>query len=409
MANPRRGRSNRRSAYYPRFSEEEFDRRRSAVRDLLDERDLEALLVYEYGGFHQGTVSYLTNYEPPFPTYLLCFADPDEDATLFVGVSNHLQYVREVSVVEEVRLLLPDPPSTVVERLREADVAGRVGVVADDPRYNLSLPRDHHRRLDAALDGDLVDVTSAVTTLASVASEEELDRVERAGEVLDEGMWALDEAIEPGVTERDLSAALGEACADAGGVLTVDYVSSAPMTGAEPGEPLPWKQPSSRSVRDGDVVTTEISAGYLGYGAQVHRPYAVGESPTDTYRDLFAVAERSYEALLDALQPGNTAADVAAATSPIQNSPYKVYDVVVHGYGGAYRHPFVGVPASNYWPGADDPLTADWTFEPGMVVVVQPNVVTEDERSGLQFGTTVVVREDGPDPLLDYPASFREV
>jgi Xaa-Pro dipeptidase len=37
----------------------------------------------------------------------------------------------------------------------------------------------------------------------------------------------------------------------------------------------------------------------------------------------------------------------------------------------------------------------DFTFEAGMTVVVQPNVVTPDERAGVQTGELVAVTADG--------------
>lgn len=407
MEHQRLGTPNRRSAHYPRFSEAEFDRRRARVRELMAERDLDALLVYGDGGLHGSKLAYLTNYAPPFPTYLAFFADPAEGSMLFAGISNHVQYVAEVAEVDDVRLMLPDPPTPVCERLAEAGVDGdRVGLVVDDPRYNLSVPAPHARTFEAELGATPEDVTADYTRLVSVLGEEELDLIYRAGEVLDHAMEGLETAIEPGVTEQDLAAAMGAAAGEAGGDLALAFVSSAPMEGAEPGEPLPWKAPSSRPIERGDVVTTEISAGVRGYDTQIHRPYAVGEAPTDVYEDLFSVAEEAYDGILDALQPGNTAADVHAAAAPIAESEYKVYDVLCHGYGAGYRHPFIGVEASNYWPGAEDPLTAGWTFEPGMVIVVQPNVVTHDETAGLQYGTTVVITEGGHDVLQDYPTGF---
>lgn len=410
MSSFRLGAPNRRSEYYPRFSEAEFERRRSEVRDLGDDLDLDAVLVYGDSGFRQSKIHYLTNYRPPFATYFVLFEDPDEDSTLFVGISNHVQYAREVSVIEDVRPVLPDTPSNVVERLREANVGGgRIGIASGDPRYNLSIPHDHYRMLDDELDADLVDVTAAYTRLISVASDEELERVERAATILDEAMERLEGAIEPGVTERKLAGVLREACTEAGGSLGATFVSSAPMEGAEPGEPLPWKQPSSRTVEHGDIVTTEISAGYRGYKSQIHRPYAVGRELTATYEDIYDVTRETYERTIDALRPGNTARDVYDAMEPLEESRYKHYDVMVHGYGGGYRHPFVGAEESNYWPGTEDPLTATWTFEPGMVVVIQPNVFTEDERAGIQFGTTVIVRDDGPEVLQSYSPEFLRV
>lgn len=406
----RLGTPNRRSAFYPRFSAEEFDRRRGRVRSFMAEGDLDVLLVYGDAGFHQAKMYYLSNYQPTFPTYLAFFRDADEPTTIFVGISNHVQYVREVSTAEDIRLLLPDPPSTVVERLREAGVdGGRIGVVADDPRYNLSIPHPHHRVLDEAVDGELVDVSAPFTRLISVIGEEERDLVERAASILDRQLSAFEAALEPGTTELALRGVLEETANEAGGYLGTEFINSAPMDDAEPGEGVTWKRASSRTVAAGDVVTTEISAGYRGYQSQIHRPFVVGSAPSTTYADLFAIAEETYDRAVESLQPGNTAEDVHAALAPVEESEFKIYDVLVHGYGGSYRHPFIGVEESNYWPGARDPLTAEWTFEPGMVIVVQPNVLTRDETAGLQFGTTVLVEDGGPRVLQDYPTEFIQV
>lgn len=43
------------------------------------------------------------------------------------------------------------------------------------------------------------------------------------------------------------------------------------------------------------------------------------------------------------------------------------------------------------------------------MIVVQPNAFTADEWAGIQFDTTVVVRENGPEVLQSYPAEFVEV
>lgn len=410
MSHDRLGTQNRKSAYYPRFSAQEFDRRYSRVREMMGERDLDALVAFGMRGFRQDNLYYLTNYQASFATYVVFFADPALEPTLFVGLGNHLQYVREASVIDDVRLLLPDPPANVIERIREADAdRGRIGIVGDHQRYRLTLPHPHYEALDSELAADLVDVTAPYKRLIGVMGEEELERVLRAGEILDEAMETFADGIEPGVSALDLDGLLERSCRAAGGRYGTRFISTAPMTDAEPGEPLPWRRPSPRPIETGDVVTTEISASFRGYGAQTHRPYAVGRSPTDTYSDLFAVAAETFEACVEALQPGNTARDVYEAMRPVEESEYKVYDEMVHGFGPSLRPPYIGVEASDYWPGAEDPLTANWIFEPGMVVVVQPNVVTPDERAGLQFGTTVIVRDGGPQIVSSYPAEFTVV
>jgi Xaa-Pro aminopeptidase len=224
-------------------------------------------------------------------------------------------------------------------------------------------------------------------------------------------MEALEEAIEPGVTEQELGAVFHDTCRSEGATESGGgFIMSAPMTGAELGEGVTWKRPSARPIEEGDIVSTELSATYRGYSAQIHRPYTVGAPPTETYEEIFELSREMYDRSIEALQPGNTPQDVYEAMEPVEESGYKIYDVMSHGYGSGYRHPFVGVEDSNYWPGEiDDPFTAEWTYEPGDVIVIQPNVLTHDETKGLQFGTTVIVTEDGPEVIQEYPAEFTQV
>lgn len=407
MDHERLGLPNERSAYYNRFSPDEFDRRMTLTREMMRDENLDALVVYGDSGFERMNVEYLTNYRPTFLTYFICFQDQTEQSTLFVGISNHLQFVREVSIVDDIRVSLPGPAQRVANRLAEADTPlEQVGIVGVDPRYNLSIPHPHYTVLAGSLHTDLLDATIPFLHLLSVKSEAELGRIRRAGEITDAGMTALADAVAPGVTELELERAFQDACRAAGGDRQARFISSAPMTDAEPGACLPWKQPSSRSLSNGDVVTTEVGATYRGYATQVHRPITLGRPPTSQYRDLFDIARETYDAMLDALQPGNEARDVHDAMEPVEASEFKCYDVSLHGYGNGYLHPFVGTRNSNYWPGVDDPVTGSWVFQEDMVVVVQPNVVTPDETAGLQLGATAIITSQGAEVVEDCPVKF---
>lgn len=181
------------------------------------------------------------------------------------------------------------------------------------------------------------------------------------------------------------------------------------MEDPAPGECVPWHEASRRTVSNGDVITTELSASYNGYPGQIHRPIAVGQPPTETYRDLFAVARDAYENIVASLQPGNTAEDVLAAAAPIIESEYHIDDPYLHGLATTLQPPFIGTEDSNYWPAHDERVTAEWEFRPNQTMVVQPNVVTEDGRFGLQLGSAVIINEDGPEVLQQHPVEFLEV
>jgi Xaa-Pro aminopeptidase len=61
----------------------------------------------------------------------------------------------------------------------------------------------------------------------------------------------------------------------------------------------------------------------------------------------------------------------------------------VHGFVGGYLPPVLGARAP----------VPDFTFEAGMTVVVQPNVVTRDERAGVQVGELLLVTDQGVERL----------
>jgi Xaa-Pro aminopeptidase len=402
---------NRRSEQYPRFSEEEFNRRHDAVRDWMDSNDLDVLVIYANGGLLGGNstnIHYLSNYSGMFMSYMVFFADPDRSPTIYCGLSNHLQFIAEISVVSDIRLMIPDPPEQLADRIAEAGLTGgNTGIVALDPRYKYSIPYEHRIELEDRLEGKLRDKTgSFVNEVHSVKSDEEIEWIKKAAEYCDLGMKALAETAEPGVKEYELEAALKNAYLKEGGETSFTFINSAPMEGAQPGEAITWKEPSSRTLESGDIVSTEFSASHHGYSSQVHRPIAVGQSPTDEYEEMWDLALETYENMLGALKPGNTSKDVAEATAPIEDSEYKIYDVMLHGFGNAYIHPFIGTPSSNYWPGGDDPLTKGWEFKENMTVVIQPNLCDENETKCFQLGTTVAIREHGAEVLQEYPVEF---
>ena len=405
---------NRRTEYYDRFSEAEYERRRAEIRSWMDERGLDSLIIFGNGGLWGGNtanIAYLSNYFGMFMTYLAFFADPDEEPTLYSGLSNHLQYIAEVSAVDDIRLMLPDPPKQLADRVNEAGYGdGTTGVVALDRRYKYSVPYEHQITLEEELNGEIRDVTTEfVMEVHAVKSDEEIEWIRKGARFCDLGMEALVEAAEPGVREYELDAKMKYAYQKEGGEHAFSFINSAPMEGAEPGEAITWKHASSRKIREGDIITTEFSASYHGHSGQLHRPIAVGRPPTPEYEEMWDIAVETYEGMLDALKPGNTAQDVADATAPLEDSEYKIYDVLLHGFGNAYIHPFIGTPSSNYWPGGEDDLTANWEFKENMTAVIQPNIVSEDETRCFQIGTTVAIREDGAEVLQKFPLEFIQV
>jgi Xaa-Pro aminopeptidase len=152
-----------------------------------------------------------------------------------------------------------------------------------------------------------------------------------------------------------------------------------------------------RPLARGDVLFTEISASFWDYAGQVLRTFTIDAEPTPLYRELHAVAEAAYAAIAKVLRAGATPEDVVAASGVIEQAGFTTCDDLLHGFGGGYLPPVLG---SRSRPAGPIPATP---FEAGMTVVVQPNVITRDQRAGVQVGDLVLVTETGIEPLHRAP------
>ena len=154
---------------------------------------------------------------------------------------------------------------------------------------------------------------------------------------------------------------------------------------AAPEMAVPAQWPSTRRLEAGDALTCEISAAWWDHPGQLLRTFAVAAEPTPLYRELHAAADAAFDASLAVLRPGATAADVVAAAGVIEDAGFTTRDDLLHGFVGGYLPPVVGSPSRQIAP------VPDFTFAAGMTVVVQPNVVTPDERAGVQTGELVLI------------------
>lgn len=375
---------------YPSFSEAEFARRHTAVRALMATAGLDALVVYGTpAAFNE--VQYLSNFRVTREAYLV-FPLAGEP-TLFIQYYNHLPYTRQVSQVADVRWGGASSVATVAEHLRERDLAGsRIGLVGALPfQAYLALQR-------AATGATLVDFTAEMQRLRLVKSEEELAFLQRGAELSDLAIAALEREARPGLTEHALAAIVEGAYLAAGGQNSIHYMATTPMR--NPRVCVPAQAQSDRVIERGDVLITEISAQYHGYPGQIQRPFAIGEPPTPTYQRLYDVAVEAFDRITTVIHAGATAEDVLDAAESIHAAGFTVYDDLLHGLGGGYLPPILRTRQTSAHP------AAPFTFAENMTVVIQPNVITPDERMGLQVGELVRVTATGVESLHTYPMRF---
>lgn len=388
---------------YPRFSESEYARRYRAVRERMDQRDLDALIVWGQvgiGGTWQRNIHYLANYADTHYNGYLVFP-LDGEPTLFIAIYPHVRQAKMMAVVDDVRWMTWEPAYAIVERIRELGLeAGNVGIVGVTGLYDepLSVPHNHYRTFQSELPNvTFSDATAVVEDARVIKSAEEIAAMEKAAEYTDMAMENLVEHIEVGVSDVELWASIPCGYLEEGGEYQFQLLGSTSMF--EPSMPYPWKYPARQTVEKGDVVVTEISAGYNWYGGQLIRTIAVGEPP-DQYKHLHDVAYSAYERIQAALVPGATEQDVLEAASVITDAGMVIHAPTVHGWSVGIHEPFAGVPGSEAWP------VKPVTFREGMTVMIEPNPISADGESGVFFGGVHVIEADGARCLQQYPEEF---
>jgi Xaa-Pro dipeptidase len=385
-----------RERLYPRFSEAEFARRHAAVRELMRAEGLEALVVYGSSGVNrhdQADVHYLSGFLGNRNNYAVLAADGEP--ALYVQSFNHVPNAREASAIR-TEWGGPSSALTVARHIREAvPGAGKLGYVGDVPVQSYLA---WQRELPA---WTLSDVTRSFRRLRLVKSREEIEWLARGAALTDEAVGHLVAQTRPGLREYELGALVEGRALASGGLPHLCYISSGPQEGA--GACVPRQNLSSRTIDRGDVINTEVSVSHWGYSGQMHRPIFVGRGPNALYRDLWDTALEAYQRCVEILRPGATSEDVLDAAAVIARRGFTINDGFVHGFGIGLLPPSIGTRESAARRGPPGP---PFTFAADMCVVVQPNVVTPDERAGVQLGNLLRITGRGAECLHRLPLEY---
>jgi Xaa-Pro aminopeptidase len=353
--------------------------------ETMERAGISHLLVY--GADRSGTaIPWLTEWPTTQEAALLL--SPGETPHLLVQHYNHLPNARQIADDCQVDWGGPSTVARVAELMKARLTPGqKVGVIGP-------LRFDAHQQL-AALVGDLVRLDGEYQTLRLVKSSEEIQRLEVAARLSDRAMSAIVDQVEVGMDERQVAAIVETAYLADGGTNHIHYFASTSMS--EPDKCVPSQFQSTRRLQAGDVLFCEISANFWGYAGQVLRTFTVAADPTPLFVDLHRAADAAFDAITAVVRPGAHAGELVEASAVIEEMGFTIYDDLVHGYGGGYLPPVLGTKSRPNRP------IPDFTLEEEMALVIQPNVITRDERAGVQTGQLVVVTSDGHRSLHDVP------
>jgi Xaa-Pro dipeptidase len=227
-----------------------------------------------------------------------------------------------------------------------------------------------------------------------VKTPQELRLLDVNAAVVMEMLAAFDQAIAPGVSERDLLAVLASVMIRGGGeYLATNTVCSGPNTN-------PWRaEATNRRLESGDLVYVDTdTVGIEGMFFCVSRTFLAGEAPPSTaQRDAYRVSHEWLLGMEELIRPGMTCGELAEL-APRLPERYRAqrYECIVHGIGLEEENPSVCHPQ-------DRQSNADTMIEEDMALVVELYAGELGARDGVKLGDQIVVTSDGCRVLCPYP------
>lgn len=378
-------------AEYPRFSDAEMARRRNAIADLLREAGADHLIFCGANRFGSA-VQWLTGW--PVTTEAVGVFTSGEADVMFVQHVNHPPLAQRIASRAKVAWGGGSSITAAMQVLDQRRAQnGRVAVIGP-------MTFEQHAALSEKF-GAVKNLNRPYVRLRQVKSAEEIDWMRIGAALSDCGMLALRDGLRPGLTERELGDIVERGYVRFGGTTVIHFIGVTPM--AAPRLGVPTQYAANRKVAAGDLVFAEISAAFWEHPGQVLRSFTLGAEPAPLYRDLHAAADAAFAAVAAVLKAGAMPQEAIEAASVIEQAGFTIIDDLLHGYGGGYLPPVLG---SKSRPSAHVP---NEPFRAGMVVVIQPNVVTKDGMAGVQTGEMVLITETGIEPFHTVPRGFLHV
>ncbi|OFW27541.1 MAG: hypothetical protein A3H97_21715 [Acidobacteria bacterium RIFCSPLOWO2_02_FULL_65_29] len=372
------------------FSGTELAQRINRIRRLMEERRLDALVVYDTGVplTRRGgaTVRYLTNFFnlaagnpsavviPSTGEPVLCIG-PHFSGCQFTWAGLLSPFAVKGHVTDELR---PDWLRDFAEALSESGVrGGRVGI--DGMRY---MPAALLEGLRRKLEGtELVDVTGLVYESQIVRSKAEEPFIRKAAQISKLAMDAFLEAARPGVGQAE-AVAIGE--------------HTAYMAGAEDmvlfmGAGVPWLWGHKRTdlvFKEGDAVALEVNARYHGYFGQVCRTELLGKVSAEK-QQMHDAARAAHDKMLSMVKPGITGqALFRAGVAEVRRRGFD-YSGVRYGHG-------LGMTIAEGFDVAEEDTTP---IPEGAYMVIHPMLIRSETGAASIHGDQFLVTANGPELL----------
>jgi Xaa-Pro aminopeptidase len=374
----------------PTFSLAERDRRWSLLRAAMKKVGIDALIALPNQG-HWDQFGADTRYITQIggtQTEAGCVLPLEGDVTAIVRGANEIEWWELAQEwVKDIRPSRRSYGEPVIDRLKEIR-AERVGVIGLSGLVRAPegvVPWGTFEKIRTAL--SLVkfeNATDLMQEVRSVKSAEEVVFIEKAAEIIGTAIDVLIAHSKPGIGENELIAeVLREIVRQGGEPITMLLFGTG-------GPEVPWAQRvfTTRRLKPGDLINTEVEGKYAGYIAQALQPISLGPKPKDLEK-VFAATRVIFDRMLRFLKPGLTFGEAAGFyRDEVKAAGYEPDGALMHGRG-------LGEDAPMLWGARTEFPEKDQRLKEGHVFILKPAARQGFMRDSIRAGDTVAIEADG--------------
>ncbi|PFG40114.1 creatinase [Georgenia soli] len=378
------------------FSDAEFERRLSGLRQIMAAKDLDAVILTSYHGIKYYSDFLFTYFGRSYALVVTADDSVTVTANIDAGMPWRTSYGENIVYTDWKR---DNFYHGLQEALRQRGVKARRLGVEDD-----SLPLINRQRLQAAFDGaELVDVSQDAMRQRMIKSAEEIEVIKHGARIGDLGGEAIRAAIREGITEYEVALIGTEA-------MVHEIARTFPHR--EVRDTWVWFQSgintdgahnwaTTRKLQRGDILSLNCFPMTSGYYTALERTLFLGE-PDARSLELWNVNVEVHRRGLELIRPGAVCKDIAAELNEI----YVEHGLLPNRTFG-YGHSF-GVLSHYYGREAGLELREDidTVLEPGMVVSMEPMITVADGEpgaGGYREHDILVVNESGAENITKFP------
>ena len=291
------------------ISKNELERRWKAVREAMEKRGMDCLVMHNSNQYLGGYVRYFTDI--PAATYGLSVIFPlDDEMTVISHGPNSPTPTRPSDLSYGVKAQITCPYIPTLNSTNTMDAEAAVKTFKEQNVKSLGfvakalMPAFFYEYVREKLpEVDMHDATDLVDEIKVIKSEEEIKLIKKAVELHDKIFEATLELIRPGVMEYEISSEIQRLAICMGSEYGQNMVGSAPAGTPASMKPLRFQ---NRRLKYGDQICTLIEVnGPGGFYGELARTACIGVAPKSLL-DVWYDAVEAQDRAAELMKPGTT-------------------------------------------------------------------------------------------------------